>query len=322
MSAEIRVAVIGGGRSDEHDVSLSSAASAVRALRGTGRHEVVPLTVRRDGTWTDTQGLPMDAAEAVTVLRGCEIALPLMHGPHGEDGTLAGFLELAGVQYVGSGVGAGAIAMDKWVTKLVAEGLGIATAPGTLVTERTAADCRWTEPVVVKPVAAGSSIGASMVGRPEELGPALRKALGHGGRTLVERVVSGREVDVAVLGRPDGSHLVAPPLEIVSTGFFDYATKYGDQAPFRIPAPLDDVQHKALTIAATEMYDALQCRGVARVDFFVTAAGVVLNEVNTTPGLTESSQVPRMFASDGIAYPDLLSILIDDALLQPATTSA
>jgi D-alanine-D-alanine ligase len=309
-----RVAVIGGGRSGEHEVSLNSAASAVEALATTGRWEVVPLTVERDGSWRDPHGRSIGVAEAIGLIRGCAVALPLLHGPQGEDGAMAGLLEFAGVRYAGSPVGAGAIAMDKWVTKLVAQAIGLTTAPGTLLTARTAAEYRWTQPVVVKPVASGSSLGVTLADTAEGLRPAIDEALRFDDRVLVESLIVGREVDVAVLGRADGSRVVAPALEIVSAGLFDYATKYDGSAEFRVPAALEDVQRKALEKAATEIYDALGCRGVCRVDFFVTPFGLVLNEVNTTPGFTAQSQAPRMFAAGGIGYPELLGMLLDDAL--------
>lgn len=319
MSKLIRVAVVGGGRSGEHDVSLGSAASAVDALNGAGRWDVVALTIARDGSWLDAHGRPLEMSEAVTVLRSCDVVLPLVHGAHGEDGAMAGFLEFAGVRYVGSGVGAGAIGMDKWVTKLVAEAIGIATAPGALLTARTAADYRWSGPVVVKPVGAGSSLGVSLVDSPAGLESALREALRYDDRILVEQVILGREIDIAVLGRSDGSRVVAPPLEIVAAGLFDYNTKYDGSAEFRIPAELDDVRRKSLETAATDVYDALGCRGVARVDFFLTEEGLILNEVNTVPGFTAQSQAPWMFAAGGIVYRDLLAILIEDALIGGAS---
>jgi D-alanine-D-alanine ligase len=307
-----RVAVIGGGQNCEHEVSLASAAAVAAALDPSS-YEVVPLTIGLDGTWRDRGGRPMGLAGVAQVLRGCQVAFPLVHGPRGEDGTLAALCELAGLRYVGSGVGAGALAMDKWATKLVAEALGIATAPGRLVTATTARVETWSAPVVVKPVAAGSSRGVSLVRDAAALAPSLDAALALGPRALVEDVVVGREVDVAVLRRPDGSLLVSPPLEIVVDGWFDYDTKYGGGADFRLPADLDPCATKALEDAALAMYDALGCSGVVRVDFFVTAHGPVLNEVNTTPGMTGSSQVPRMFAAVGLPYPALLDELVRGA---------
>ena len=297
------MAVIGGGQSCEHDVSLASAASVAGAI-DPATYDVVPLTIGRDGSWPD--GL----RSAVGVLAGCDVVFPVVHGPRGEDGALAALCELAGLPYVGSGIRPGAIAMDKWATKLVAEAVGIATARGHLVTAATAEHERWTRPVVVKPVAAGSSIGVSLVTDPGALRPALDAALAVDDRALVEDVVVGREIDVAVLRRVDGSLFVPPALEIVTDGLFDHDAKYGGHADFRVPAPLDEVDAKALRDAALATYDALGCSGVARIDFFLTERGPVLNEVNTIPGMTEHSQVPRMFAAAGLPYAELLDELV------------
>jgi D-alanine-D-alanine ligase len=307
-----RVAVIGGGQNCEHEVSLASAAGVAAALDPTA-YDVVPLTIGADGTWRDRGQRPMGLAGVGQILRGCQVVFPLVHGPRGEDGTLAALCELAGVPYVGSGVGAGALAMDKWATKLIAGALDIATASARLVTSATADLPRWCSPVVVKPVAAGSSRGVTLVRDPDAFFPALREALALDSRALVEEVVVGRELDVAVLRRADGSLLASPALEIVGDGLFDYDAKYGGQADLRVPALLDDRDAKALEDAAVAMFEALGCAGVARVDFFLTQDGPVLNEVNTTPGMTEHSQVPRMFAAVGLPYPDLLDELVRGA---------
>ena len=306
-----RVAVIGGGQSCEHDVSLASAAAIVRALDH--GYDVLALTIGRDGTWSDGDR-DLDLATGVDLLRTCAVALPALHGPRGEDGTLAALCELVGVPYVGSGVGAGALAMDKWATKLVAREIGIGVAPDVLLTADTAGSYAWTRPVVVKPVAAGSSLGVTLVRDPADLATALKEALALDDRILVEDLVLGREVDVAVLGRPGGLRVVAPTLEIVVDGIFDHAAKYDGDADFRIPALLPDQARDALEKAAVAMYDALGCAGVARFDFFVTERGLVLNEVNTMPGFTEQSQVPKMFAAAGLSYADLLDLLVRDAL--------
>ncbi|WP_053207262.1 D-alanine--D-alanine ligase family protein [Jiangella muralis] len=308
-----RVAVIGGGQNCEHDVSLASAAAVGEALESAG-YAVVRLTIGRDGAWRQGDGCPVDLADAIHVLRTCDVAVPVLHGPRGEDGTLAALCDVAGIPYVGSGVLAGALAMDKWATKLVAADLGIATAPGVLLTPSTAPAHRWTHPVVVKPVAAGSSQGVTLAGDAASLAGALDAAFALDHRVLVEDVVTGREVDVAVLGRPDGSRTVAPALEIVVDGLFDFATKYGGGADFRIPADLADTERKELEDAAVAMFDALGCAGVARIDFFLTADGPVLNEVNTMPGFTEQSQVPKMFAAAGVSYAELLDLLVRDVL--------
>ncbi len=309
-----RVVVIGGGESCEHEVSLASAAAACRALRG---HDVLPLTIGRDGTWLGANGRPLactrasSLARAISIIGSYDVVVPMVHGPLGEDGTLAALCELAGVAYVGTGTRGGAIAMDKWSTKLVAAALGIGVARGSLV---TSAEATYDEPVVVKPVAAGSSHGVSLVQSPDELRPALEAALALDDRALVEEVLVGREVDVAVLERVDGSLLVGPTLEIDAHGFFDTARKYDGSATFTIPAPLTGVETKEIEDAALALFAALGCRGVARFDFFVTDRGVVLNEVNTVPGMTEESQVPKMFAAVGLPYAALLDELVRASL--------
>ena len=307
-----RVVVIGGGQSAEHQVSLASAEGVTAVLRSHG-HDVVALTIDQNGMWRQDQQA-IGFAGAVHVLGTTDVVVPMLHGPRGEDGTLAALCDLAGVPYVGSGLGAGALAMDKWVTKLVAEAIGIATAPGRLLTRATASAYSFTHPVVVKPVAAGSSQGVSLVSAADALPSALATAFDYDDRVLIEDVVEGREIDLAVLGRPDGTRLVAPALEIVADGIFDFATKYGGSADFRVPARLSDTQRERLERAAVSMYDALGCAGVVRIDFFWSGDQPVLNEVNTTPGFTEASQVPKMFAAAGLTYAELLDLLIRDAI--------
>jgi D-alanine-D-alanine ligase len=310
-----RVAVIGGGRNCEHDISLASAAAVAEALEQVG-YLAVRLTIDPAGGWRDRENHPIGLARAVQVLRSCAVAFPVLHGPHGEDGTLAALCDLAGVPWVGSPLGAGALAMDKWATKLVAGALGIATAPARLLTRGGADSYTFTHPVVVKPVAAGSSRGVTLVRDAAGLGPALDAAFAHDDRVLVEELITGREIDVAVLSRPDGSRVVAPALEIVVPDgeIFDYAAKYDGSPHFIIPAPLDEVTRKQVEQAAVSMYDALGCAGVARVDFFVTEHGPVLNEVNTMPGFTARSQVPRMFAATGMSFSALVDLLVRDVV--------
>ena len=321
-----RVAVIGGGANCEHEVSLASAA-AICAHLDPATYDVVPLTIGRDGCWYDGGGRPIGFTGAACVLRSCDVAFPAVHGPRGEDGTLAALCELAGLPYVGSGVGAGALAMDKWATKLVAEAVGVATAPARLLTAVTAAAYDWSGPVVVKPVAAGSSRGVTLVDSPAGWEAALAAAFALDDRVLAEDVVVGREIDVAVLAvdgfearRWRSSHLnhrgrvVSPPLEIGGEGVFDYDAKYGGEADFTVPALLTEAEVKGLQQAAVAVFDALGCAGVARIDFFLTGGGWVLNEVNTMPGFTEASQVPKMFAAAGLGYGELLDVLVSDAL--------
>ncbi|MDP3894097.1 D-alanine--D-alanine ligase [Nocardioides sp.] len=313
----IRVAVIGGGQSCEHDVSLASAA-AVRAALDPTAYDVVGLTIGRDGLWAGPDRRPLgptvaaSLARAVEVIADCDVVLPVVHGPRGEDGALAALCELAGVPCAGSPLRAGALAMDKWATKLVAEAVGVRTAPARLVTARDAGALGFTGPVVVKPVAAGSSHGVRLVREPDDLAPALAAALGIDDRVLVEEVVTGREIDVAVLESPGGDHRVSPPLEIVvpAGALFDTDQKYDGSATFLLPADLPEPVVAELSEAAVRVYDALGCRGVARVDFFVTPDGLILNEVNTMPGMTAQSQVPQMFTAAGLGYPELLDTLL------------
>lgn len=322
----IRVAVIGGGQNCEHDVSLASAASVSAAL-DPRRYDVVPITITRDGRWVSATATPTSSpaaslAAAFTLLDGCDVVLPIVHGPRGEDGSLAAVFDLAGVPYVGSGLRAGALAMDKWTTKLVARAVGVQTAAGALVTRSSTGAARGTapvvarpsvaKPVVVKPVAAGSSHGVTRVDDASDLGGAIKLALILDDRALVEEFVVGREIDVAVLERADGSRLVGPVLEIVvgEAGLFDTGAKYDGSADFRLPAALSAAERRELESAALALFDALGCAGVARFDFFLTADGLVLNEVNTMPGMTEASQVPKMFAAVGVPYAALLDELI------------
>lgn len=316
----LRVALVGGGQNCEHDVSLASAAS-VRAALDPAAYEAVPLTIGSDGVWSGPDDQPLGTspieslAGALHHIATCDVVLPLIHGPLGEDGTIAALCELAGVPYVGSPLRAGALAMDKWTTKLIAEAVGVRTAPARLVTAAGVATVAFDGPVVVKPVAAGSSFGVCLVRAEEELEPALRAALELDDRVLVEQVMVGREIDVAVIDEPDGARRVGPPLEIVvDDGLFDTTTKYDGSASFVIPARLTDTEGKALSDMALRVFDALGCRGIARVDFFLTEDGFVLNEVNTMPGMTAASQVPKMFAADGLGYPRLLDLMIRAAL--------
>lgn len=316
----LTVVVIGGGTSSEHDVSRASARAIAGAL-GRDRYDVIELVIRPDGSWASAAGGPLadDLADAVRILQNADVVIPALHGPHGEDGTIAALLDLVGVPYVGSGVAAGAAAMDKGLTKLLAREAGIAVADGIRVTR--ADDPRLSDlplPAVVKPTRAGSSHGVALIpaGARDALAAAVEAALVLDDSVLIERVVVGREVDVAVLEHPDGSLTCAPALEIVvpAGGVFDAAAKYEREPDFRVPADLPADLAERLADAARTMFGALGCRGMARVDFFVIDDGVVLNEVNTFPGFTARSQVPRMFAAAGVAYPELLDALIATAL--------
>lgn len=311
----MRVLVIGGGQNAEHEVSLASAAGVAEALRE-GGHEARTATISRDGVWdaAPQASAAESLAAAMPSFGWAEVVFPAVHGEHGEDGTLAALCALAGVPVVGSGVRAGAIGMDKQATKLVARAAGVATASGRVVSAADIGDVEFEGPVVVKPVSAGSSYGVSLVQEPGALLEALRTAARFDDRILIEEVVRGREIDVAVIREAGGVRWAAPPLEIHASGLFDTAMKYDGTARFTVPAVLSPAEGATLSRAAVAMFDALGCAGVARMDFFLTEAGPVLNEVNTMPGLTAASQVPRMFAAADIAYPELMDRLVRAAV--------
>ncbi|MDR6866928.1 D-alanine-D-alanine ligase [Microbacterium resistens] len=348
MSA--RVVVVGGGGNVEHEVSLASAAGVAEALERRG-HTVDRLTIGRDGLWH--RGVPGDPehasddpacdpapdtrsrrearaaglADALAVIGRADVLFPAVHGPLGEDGALAALCALVGVRVVGSGIAAGSAGMDKHRSKLIARQAGVRTAPGRVVTTRDLDDIACEEAVVVKPVSSGSSHGVSLARDEAELVAAVALAceidagvgVGAGadrgrGRALVEPVIRGREIDVAVLGEADGTRWAAPPLEIHAAGLFDTAAKYDGSARFTVPAEIRPDQAAALERAALAVFDAFGCRGLARVDFFLTEEGPVFNEINTMPGLTPASQAPRMFAAAGVGYDELVQRLVRGAL--------
>ncbi|WP_035833457.1 D-alanine--D-alanine ligase family protein [Jonesia quinghaiensis] len=312
-----RVVVIGGGESAEHDVSLGTAAAISDALTRLGFH-VDDITINKNGVWT-YRGKPLgetpraSVAGALTLFDTADTIFPAVHGVLGEDGTLAALCAITHTPMVGSTLGAGALAMDKWATKLIAEACGISTASGVCVTAAEAEELLFTRDVVVKPVMAGSSYGVTLVRDHHEFADAIRVAAQHDNRILVEEAIRGREIDVAVLRQADGTLVVAPPLEIHAAGLFDTAAKYGGNPPFTVPAVLTEREEQDLTNAARIMFNALGCRGVARIDFFLTDNGLVLNEVNTIPGMTPDSQVPRMFAAGGVDYTSFIAELVATA---------
>ena len=314
-----RVAVIGGGRNPEHDVALRGAAAVAAALTEAG-HRPVPLTIGRDGVW-HADGGPLgrtpaaSLAAALPVLAGCDAAFPVLHGARGEDGTLAALLDLAGVPVVGCGVRAGAIGMDKQATKAVAAAQGVAVADGVLVLPGDALP-DLPPPLVVKPTTAGSSFGVSVVRRADELAPAVAAAFTVGEAVLVERFVRGREVHVGVVERVGGGLLATPPVEFaVPEGVvFDTSAKYDGSTRVLLPAPVPPGVLAAMHAAALRLFRAMGCAGLARFDFFVTAEGVVLNEVNTMPGMTAQSGFPMMCRAAGLPHPALVSELVEVAI--------
>lgn len=320
------VLVIGGGQNAEHEVSLKTAAAITGALHSRG-FEVSNITIGRDGLWRQgAERLGESAADSLVAslpfFAQADVVFPAIHGPLGEDGTLAALCALTHKPVVGSRLRAGAIGMDKWVTKLVAEAIGIPVAPGRLVRPTEIADIEFETEVVVKPVSAGSSYGVTLARNADELDESLRTAARYDDRILIEHVVRGREIDVAVLREADGSRWAPAPLEIHTSGLFDTATKYNGTARFTVPADLGSTDRAAITRAALAMFDALGCSGVARIDFFLTDNGPVLNEVNTMPGMTAESQVPRMFAAAGVPYGELVARLVGAATVPTATALA
>ena len=348
------MAVVFGGRSTEHAISCVSAGSVLAAL-DRDRYDVVPIGITTDGRWVlapddpsalsiNDRDLPqVDPRGAALVLAGdptvkslvvldpaasppelgsVDVVFPLLHGPFGEDGTIQGLLELAGVPYVGSGVFASAAAMDKHHMKQLLKGAGLDVPPDAVVRagEPTPADVHdLGVPVFVKPARGGSSIGITRVDDPGDLDAALAEAHRHDPKALVEQAVLGREVECGVLVDGDGVPRASVPAEIRVTGpqpFYDFEAKYlGDSTEFDIPPDLDDETIARVQANAVEAFRALDCEGLARVDFFVCADGrVVINEVNTMPGFTPSSMYPRMWAASGVSYPELVDRLVRDAL--------
>lgn len=306
----MRVMVVGGGVSNEHDVSLASAAAVADALRG--RHDVRQATIARDGSWM-VDGVALAHPALVAALADVDVLFPALHGVGGEDGTLQGFLATLGVPFVGCGVEASAVCMRKDVTKAVLAAHGVATVDGRVVASQADAEAAVAAlgtPVVVKPLADGSSVGLLVARSAEEVAAACVDA-----PMLVERYAGGVEVDVAVV-ELDGAPRVGSPLEIVREpgGVFDASAKYGGEPPFVVPARLSPDVRTRLEAESLRVFAALGCRGLARIDWFVDGDAIVCNEVNTMPGMTRLSQVPRMLADAGVPFDDLVDGLVRGAV--------
>ncbi len=351
MTSRPRVAVLFGGRSAEHEVSILSASNVVRAIDATA-YEVVPIGIGRDGRWflaslgpdgalprsvpaggVEVSLLPGGKGRLVAVPEGAapfelpkiDILFPVLHGPFGEDGAVQGLAEVANVPYVGCGVLGSANAMDKDTAKrlLKEAGLPVARAVTVHAGERPSFEAVKAElglPVFVKPARQGSSVGVSKAETAAQLEIALDEAFRHDRKALIEEFVAGREIEFAVLEQADGTLRVSVPGEIVpaaSHGFYTYEAKYvdADGAALRIPADLPEATAGALQEIARKAFLALGCEGMARVDFFVrTDGGALVNEVNTIPGFTDISMYPKTLAASGIAYPDLVGRLIAHAV--------
>ncbi len=320
------IGIIFGGANSEHEVSCNSARSVESHLERT-HYETVLIGIDRRGRWHRVESV--DAlADAVGGARlpdldGIDVAFPVLHGRFGEDGTVQGLLELAGLPYVGCGVLASALAMDKLLSQRVLDASGIPTIPTHSVTAATVHEAvefasSVGYPLFVKPNRAGSSVGVSRVSSEDELAAALELALSHDTIALMQQAVEGDEVDLGVLQLIDGELIVGAPLRVLpaeSTVFFDYAAKYtAGGAKLEVPAKIPAAVSAQLIELAKLAFTTLGCEGLARVDFFVgTDGAITLNEVNTLPGLTAFSQYPRMWDAVGMTYPELLGKLIDRA---------
>ncbi|MDV3222006.1 D-alanine--D-alanine ligase family protein [Intrasporangium sp.] len=332
----MRVGVIHGGISSEYDVSVASGQGIIESLRRIG-HEPVPILIGPSGAWLAPTG--RGRSEAIGALLTCDVVVPALHGVQGEDGTVQGLLEMLGLPYVGSGVRASALCLDKDLTKTIVSRAGVPVAPGVAFDaarvrraigserERSALLLELSHagvqlPLFVKPVHGGSSIGVSRITDRADLPGALRAA--GDGSVVIEAEVVGLEVDLPVLELPDGSLRCGPSLLIDSDPrepFFTEAAKYASEATrFTIPAPIPPATARTLEELALTAFAGLGCRGLARIDFFVTADGPVLGEVNTFPGFTAQSQFPRMWAAAGISYDDLVDTLLQTALASSRST--
>lgn len=349
----LNICILFGGVSPEHEVSLRSAESVLNNI-DKEKYNVLPVGITRDGIWylyggTDyselpgskwenhpdnmkaivspvrDQGLVIFSPDGVRTVK-LDCVFPVLHGENGEDGSVQGLMQLAGIPCVGSDVTASAAAMDKTMTKLVADKEGIVQAKWLLVkkdvferkvdlTEARIESC-FEYPVFVKPAGTGSSVGVSKVKKNDELLPALEKAFEYDNKALVEEFIDGHEIEVAVLG--NGEPYASICGEIISGAeFYDYDAKYiTDTSVDVIPAQISDEVAETIRDTAVHIYKALGCKGLSRVDFFVKrdGSGVVFNEINTIPGFTSISMYPKLMVASGIEYPKLIDKLIELAI--------
>jgi D-alanine-D-alanine ligase len=318
----LRVAILAGGRSSEHEISLASARSVLESL-DPEEFEVVTVAIGRDGRWELGSGdgsvaetLPVPAANAPATLGAVDVVLPILHGPFGEDGTVQGLLELAGVPYVGAGVAASALCMDKDLFKKVLRDSDIPVTRHVALRDGEAAQNPFGFPCFVKPARLGSSVGITKAHDEEELEEAVALAFRHDDKVLVEEFVDGIEVEVGVLGNRDP--IASIPGQIVPLGheWYDFASKYDEGGmDLVIPPDLPDGVLEQVQRTAIEAFRVTECEGMARADCFVVDGGrVVVNELNTIPGFTATSVYAKLFEASGIPYEELLRRLIDLAL--------
>ena len=306
----MRVAVLGGGRSSEHEVSLASAES-VRAGLAEGGHEPIDVRIARDGRWT--LGDEPVRLEPSAGLLGAEVVFPVLHGPFGEDGTVQGLLELLDVPYVGAGVLASSVAMDKAVFKDLMAAHGVPQVEYEVA--RAGARVTLPAPVFVKPARLGSSVGISKAWSEADVDAALAAAFEHDPVALVERFSDGLEVECSVLGHSDP--VASEPGEIVLTSadWYDYEAKYEPGGmELMVPARVPESVRSEVRRLAVEVFRLVNCSGMARVDFFVEGERVLVNELNTIPGFTATSVYAKLFDASGIPYVELLHRLLALAL--------
>ena len=343
MAKKIRVALLFGGKSAEHEVSLRSAANVAEAI-DKSKYEVVPIGIDKQGKWLlpgeaqpllgntkVAQGkeivLRPESKGALSLLSGgksasVDVVFPILHGPMGEDGTVQGLLTLAGVPFVGSGVLGSAVGMDKDAMKRLLRDAGLPIA--RFITLRAsekrpayAAVARKLGKILfVKPANMGSSVGVSKVRNAKEFAAALDKAFEYDSKILIEEFIPAREVECAVLGNEEPIASVVG--EIIPTHeFYSYEAKYLDEngAALEVPAKIPQALSRKIQKMAVEVFKVLSCEGLGRVDFFLTEKGkIYVNEINTIPGFTSISMYPRLFSASGISYPDLIDRLIQLAL--------
>jgi D-alanine-D-alanine ligase len=318
----LRVAVLAGGRSSEHEISLASARSVLASL-DPERYDVVTVAIGRDGRWELGSGdgsvaetLPVPAANAPATLGAVDVVLPILHGPFGEDGTVQGLLELAGVPYVGAGVAASALCMDKDLFKKVLRDSGIPVARHVAVRTGERVHNPFGFPCFVKPARLGSSVGITKAHDEAELEEAAALAFRHDEKIMIEELLDGMEVEVGVLGNRDP--VASLPGEIVPLGheWYDYASKYEEGGmKLVVPPELPDAVIEQVQRVAVEAFRVTECEGMARVDCFVVDGdSVVVNELNTIPGFTSTSVYAKLFEASGVPYEELLGRLIDLAI--------
>jgi D-alanine-D-alanine ligase len=319
---KLRIAVLAGGRSSEHDISLASARSVLESL-DPEQYDVVTVAIGRDGRWELGSGdgsvaetLPVPAASAPATLGSVDVVLPILHGPFGEDGTVQGLLELAGVAYVGAGVAASALCMDKDLLKKVLRDSGIAVARHVALRATDQVENPFGYPCFVKPARLGSSLGITKAHDEDELADAVALAFRHDEKILIEEFIDGVEVEVGVLGNFEP--IASLPGEIVPLGheWYNFSSKYDEGGMDLVIPPnlpervIEDVQRTAV-----EAFRVTECEGMARADCFVVDGDrVIMNELNTIPGFTATSVYAKLFEASGIPYPELLKRLIELAV--------